>query len=50
MQNLKYSDTICRQVANRMKNIANFAKKNDIIIFVSGKKSSLEKYCMDIEL
>ena len=36
----KYSDTICRQVANRMPNIANFAKKNDIIIFVSGKKSS----------
>ena len=36
----EYSDTICRQVANRMPNIANFALKNDIVIFVSGKKSS----------
>lgn len=43
MQNnaeFKYSDTICRQVANRMPNIANFAKENDIILFVSGQKSS----------
>ncbi|MBP1637526.1 MAG: hydroxymethylbutenyl pyrophosphate reductase [Bacteroidetes bacterium] len=38
--NFEYSDTICRQVANRMPNIANFALKNDIVIFVSGKKSS----------
>ena len=36
----EYSDTICRQVANRIPNITTFAKKNDIIIFVSGKKSS----------
>ncbi|MGC3977595.1 MAG: 4-hydroxy-3-methylbut-2-enyl diphosphate reductase [Paludibacteraceae bacterium] len=36
----KYSDTICRQVANRMPNIANFAEKNDIVLFVSGQKSS----------
>ena len=36
----EYSDTICRQVANRMPNIAIFAEKNDIILFVSGKKSS----------
>ena len=36
----EYSDTICRQVANRMPNIANFAEKNDIVLFVSGKKSS----------
>ena len=35
-----YYDTICRQVANRMPNITNFAQQNDIIIFVSGKKSS----------
>ena len=38
--NFEYSDTICRQVANRIPNITTFAKKNDIIIFVSGKKSS----------
>ena len=36
----EYSDTICRQVANRIPNIAIFAVKNDIILFVSGKKSS----------
>lgn len=33
-------DTICRQVANRMPNIARFASKHDIILFVSGRKSS----------
>lgn len=37
---LEYSDTICRQVANRIPNITTFAQQNDIIIFVSGKKSS----------
>ena len=36
----EFSDTICRQVANRIPNITTFAKKNDIIIFISGKKSS----------
>lgn len=36
----EFSDTICRQVANRIPNITTFAKKNDIVIFVSGKKSS----------
>lgn len=33
-------DTICRQVANRMPNIAKFASKHDLILFVSGQKSS----------
>jgi 4-hydroxy-3-methylbut-2-enyl diphosphate reductase len=36
----EFSDTICRQVANRIPNITTFAKKNDIVIFVSGEKSS----------
>lgn len=36
----KYSDTICRQVSNRVPNITKFAQENDIVIFVSGKKSS----------
>ena len=36
----KYFDTICRQVSNRIPNIIDFAHKNDIIIFVSGEKSS----------
>jgi len=38
--NFEFFDTICRQVANRIPNITTFAKENDIIIFVSGKKSS----------
>ena len=38
--NFEYYDTICRQVANRIPNITTFAKNNDIVIFVSGKKSS----------
>ena len=33
-------DTICRQVANRMPNIADFAARLDMILFVSGHKSS----------
>lgn len=37
---LEASDTICRQVSNRIPNITTFATENDIIIFVSGKKSS----------
>ena len=36
----QYFDTICRQVANRMPNIAAFASKHDVILFVSGRKSS----------
>ena len=35
-----FSNTICRHVAKRMPNIINFAHENDIVIFVSGKKSS----------
>ena len=33
-------DTICRQVANRMENIRAFAKRHDVVLFVSGRKSS----------
>ena len=33
-------DTICRQVANRMPNISQFATRHDLILFVCGKKSS----------
>lgn len=36
----EYYDTICRQVANRIPNIRKFASSHDLIIFVSGKKSS----------
>jgi 4-hydroxy-3-methylbut-2-enyl diphosphate reductase len=38
--NFKYSDTICRQVANRIPNIRKFAARHDLILFVAGAKSS----------
>ena len=36
----KSFDTICRNVANRMPNISQFATKHDLIHFVCGRKSS----------
>ena len=36
----EYFDTICRQVANRMPNIRQFAAGHDLIFFVCGHKSS----------
>ena len=33
-------DTICRSVANRMPSICEFAKRHDLVLFVSGRKSS----------
>ena len=33
-------DTICRNVANRMPNISQFATRHDLILFVCGRKSS----------
>jgi 4-hydroxy-3-methylbut-2-enyl diphosphate reductase len=36
----EYHDTICRQVANRMPNIRQFAANHDLIFFVCGRKSS----------
>jgi len=35
-----FSNTICRHVAKRTPDIIKFAKENDMVIFVSGKKSS----------
>ena len=34
----EYYDTICRQVANRMPNLREFAATHDLIFFVSGKE------------
>ncbi len=34
------NDSICRQVSNREPQLEKFSKENDVIIFVSGKKSS----------
>ena len=36
----EYYDTICRQVANRMQKMKEFARTHDVIFFVSGAKSS----------
>lgn len=36
----QYYDTICRQVANRIPHIQDFASRHDIVLFVCGKKSS----------
>lgn len=36
----KYFDTICRQVANRLPHVSEFAARHDVVIFVSGRKSS----------
>ena len=35
-----YYDTICRQVANRISHIREFAAQHDIVLFVCGRKSS----------
>lgn len=45
---LQYVDTICRKVANRAIQIAEFAKQYDTILFVSGEKSSNGLYLFDI--
>ncbi|RJE71661.1 4-hydroxy-3-methylbut-2-enyl diphosphate reductase [Reichenbachiella sp. MSK19-1] len=36
----KANDSICRQVSNREPSMEKFSQKHDVIIFVSGKKSS----------
>jgi 4-hydroxy-3-methylbut-2-enyl diphosphate reductase len=39
----EYHNTICRNVANRVKRLQDFAKSNDVVIFVGGQKSSNAK-------
>ena len=36
----EYHDTICRNVANRVTQLQDFARANDIVLFVGGTKSS----------
>ena len=36
----EFFDTVCRQVANRMSGISEFARAHELIIFVCGRKSS----------
>lgn len=40
VENFEFNDSICRQVSNREQHLEAFAKKHNVIIFVSGKKSS----------
>lgn len=47
-EGLKIFDTICRKVSNRARHIVDFAKKNNVVIFVSDKKSSNGNYLFDI--
>jgi 4-hydroxy-3-methylbut-2-enyl diphosphate reductase len=45
---VKIHDTVCRQVANRIPAIRKFSARFDLIIFVSGQKSSNGKMLFDI--
>ncbi|NOU58752.1 6-phosphofructokinase [Marinifilum caeruleilacunae] len=44
----KAHDTICRKVANRVPYIKEFAQKHDVVVFVSGKKSSNGKLLFNV--
>lgn len=50
-RHFEYHDTICRNVANRVAQLQDFARANDIVLFVGGTKSSnakvLYKHCVD---
>lgn len=49
---LIFYDTICRQVANRVERLREYAREHDLVLFVSGAKSSngrvLYKECLDV--
>src|ERR1700742_2907981 len=45
---LKANDTICRQVSNRDKDLPEFARKFDKVVFVSGVKSSNGKVLFEV--
>ncbi|MHA7108981.1 4-hydroxy-3-methylbut-2-enyl diphosphate reductase [Sunxiuqinia elliptica] len=47
-QPLTVKDTICRQVANRVPRMKEFASQHDILIFVGGKKSSNARFLFDV--
>jgi len=45
---IRFNKTVCGQVSYRDRDLEQFAKQNDIIIFVSGKKSSNGKMLYEI--
>lgn len=42
------NDSICRQVSNREPQLAKFSKEHDVVLFVSGKKSSNGKALYEV--
>lgn len=42
------NDSICRQVSNREPQLQRFSKDNDVVVFVSGKKSSNGKALFEV--
>ena len=48
----EYHNTICKNVANRVKRLQDFARSNDVVIFVGGQKSSnakvLYNHCLEV--
>lgn len=44
---IRIDDTICRQVSNRERHLAEFARRFDVVIFVCGRKSSNGKALSD---
>lgn len=52
LSDITVHDTICRQVAYRHRELADFAKKHDAVVFVSGKQSSnghvLFEFCKSV--
>ena len=47
-QEFVWKDTICRQVSSRSRHIQEFARQNDIVFFVGGKKSSNGKVLFEL--
>ncbi|GAB4336904.1 MAG: 4-hydroxy-3-methylbut-2-enyl diphosphate reductase [Flammeovirgaceae bacterium] len=48
LQLFEANDSICRQVSNREPQMEEFSKKHDVVIFVSGKKSSNGKSLYEV--
>ncbi len=46
--NFNYLDSVCKQVSNRDKSLKDFCKDKDIILFMSGKKSSNGKMLYEV--
>lgn len=47
-EDFKSFDTICRQVANRIPHMREFASRHDVVLLVSGKKSSNGKALFEV--